>query len=115
MRPGAPLRERSAPSSGAKAWVTMRWPARLTVICCLKSSILWWSRGSRHGDAGIVDETKQGLARERSVDLLRGCRDCRFVRHVEYQRREVRAEFLCQPLRVNLFAHAAEHAKAARD
>ncbi len=30
MRPQAPLRERSTPSKGAKAWDTINWPVTLT-------------------------------------------------------------------------------------
>jgi len=31
IRPGAPLRDRSTPSNGAKACVTINWPVTLTV------------------------------------------------------------------------------------
>ncbi len=32
MRPGEPFRDRSTPRSGAKAWVTINCPTRLTSI-----------------------------------------------------------------------------------
>ena len=66
-------------------------------------------------DAGVVDEPEQRLAAERRLDLPCPLGDRRLVGHVEDQRREVRAELVCEPLGVALLAHAAEDAEPALD
>ena len=67
----------------------------------------------RDRNAGIVDEARKRLAVERSADLARGRQHRGLVGDVEHQRGEIGAELAFQPLRIGLFAHAAEHAKSA--
>ena len=65
-----------------------------------------------HGDAGVVDESREPRTLQPRVDGLRRLRDRLGLAHVEKERLEAGAAERRDPIRVHLFADGREHAKA---
>lgn len=115
MRPDVPASAGSAPSSGAKALGDDHRAHHIDLDLPAKLVDRQIKQRAGDGDAGIVDETRQCLAVLRGAYLRSGSQHSGLIRDIEQQRDEVRAELSLQALRIDRPAHAAEHAKTARE
>ena len=115
MRPLGPFSAGSEPSSGTEGLRGDDGADHVDIHLAAEFIHRQLEHGPCDRNAGIVDEAGQRLAIEGLAHVSRGGEHRGLIGDVEQEWGEVSAELGFEPVRIGLFADAAEHAEAATD